>query len=149
MLNKLLNTKLFIKFFEWLYFPDIHDPCSQPWKERIVKVKAWDVFLMDKCYGTKFDKPTQRMTVSPVWNWGRLLTIFLRIFDSPPKLGEYYCTHCQCVVPFDRVTYMHRNVSTTAISSDYTIQTIPLIYSLSGIMDACPHCRNEIFRSLV
>lgn len=56
------------KFFTWLYFKDD--------KITIVKVKSWNVFLVDK--------GGQRMTVSPVWDRQRIKYLILhRLFKMP------------------------------------------------------------------
>ena len=97
MIYKILNSKLAIRFFEWLYFQKVLDPFNFPCKERIVKVKKWNVFLIDQCHGKNFDKPGQRMTASPVWNWGRVLSLILRMIVpyKPPIPGKYYCQFCE------------------------------------------------------
>lgn len=105
----MLNTKHSIRFFEWLYFSDEHLYLSMPYKDKIVKVKYWNVFLIDKCYKGMdgvYNQPMSRMTTSPVWNWGRIkFLLFIRPFIKDPVEGEYYCWECYRPLK-DEQTYM-------------------------------------------
>jgi hypothetical protein len=57
------------QFIKWLYFKDE--------KVTIIKIKSWNVFLIDK--------GCQRMTVSPVWDKYRIKDLLCRVFKCKDK----------------------------------------------------------------
>lgn len=80
--SKKMINKILIKFFEWLYFQkQFYDDNGNYYQNKIVRIKGINCFLIDKYYG-KSKTPSERHTVSPIWDKKRVLNLFRRFFKG-------------------------------------------------------------------
>lgn len=70
--------KILIRFFNWLHFNDEWQDGYMPCRYRIVRIKSWNCFLVDKMVGLDFQYTAARMTLIPIWDVG-MFRHFLKI----------------------------------------------------------------------